>query len=244
MRERANDRRQVAWDVETTGFGWDDEITVAGFWFPTNHATLLLNAAVEHVDPEQFETCLETRVDGPSVRVRTCPDEAALLAAMHDVVFERFETNYNRLVAFNADSWQGGFDLPFLRTRCVRHDHPWVFDGVQFADLWDPVKKRFNTSFTAHDASTETNSLVGSHALLFSHASAPTVFEDVPNDYSPYRTAPYDPFVDSARAVHYYEHGEYLPVLEHNLADVHRTWELGELVRAYVPGKDVTTKKL
>jgi len=33
-------------------------------------------------------------------------------------------------------------------------------------------------------------------------------------------------------------------VLEHNLADIHRTWELGEVIREYAPSKDISTKKL
>lgn len=59
-----------------------------------------------------------------------------------------------------------------------------------------------------------------------------------------YRESPYDPFEDSGSAVAHYRRGELLPVCEHNLADVHRTWELGELVRQFTPAKDITEKKL
>ena len=31
MIDRENDRRYVAWDIETTGFAWSDEITVSVF---------------------------------------------------------------------------------------------------------------------------------------------------------------------------------------------------------------------
>jgi len=38
-----NDRDHVAWDIETTGFAWEDKITVSAFWWPAGHADLLVN---------------------------------------------------------------------------------------------------------------------------------------------------------------------------------------------------------
>ena len=246
MIDRNNDRSNVAWDIETTGFGWNDEITVAGFWFPDTHATLLLNTNQPSPHSDRLEAAFDTRPSELSVTVHACQSEADLLEEMQAVMFEEFDTNYSRLVAFNADSWKGGFDLPFIRTRCFRHDQQWVFDKVQFPDLWEPVKKRLNTTHTAHDTSTSVNSLTGAHNLLFSQLN-PTVLDtgmDSGTDHTWYADNPYDTFDDSRRAVSSYESGEFLPVLKHNLADIHRTWEIGELARAYVSSKDITTKKL
>ena len=44
-------------------------------------------------------------------------------------------------------------------------------------------------------------------------------------------------------AVAHYRRSDLLPVCLHNLADVHPTWESGELVCRFVPSKDVTEKK-
>jgi hypothetical protein len=119
-----------------------------------------------------------------------------------------------------------------------------VFDGVLFADLWEPVKKRLNTTHTAYGASDDANSLTGAYDLLFDRNDGlPGLFEDV-EGHAWYRDRPYDPFGDSGSAAARYREGDLLPVLEHNLADVHRTWELGELVRRFVSPKDVTQKKL
>lgn len=237
------DRSNVAWDIETTGFGWSAEITVVGFWYPTGHATILVNAGGVSVDTSAFEETLAETSRTP-VSVRVADDEASLLQRMAEEVFERFDREYNRLVAYNADSWQGGFDLPFVRTRCIRRGVDWMFDGVTFTDLWEPVKKRLNTTHTAYGASADANTLVGTHRILFEkNDPVAKMLEDV-DGYAWYADAPYDPFEDSGSAVGHYRRGELLPICEHNLADVHRTWEIGELVRRFVSSKDVTEKKL
>ena len=117
-----------------------------------------------------------------------------------------------------------------------------MLDGVEFADLWEPVKKRLNTTHTAFGASSDVNTLTGAHAILF-ETGRPAVLEDV-DGHAWYAGRDYDPFEDSGSAAARYQDGDLLSVLEHNLADVHRTWELGELVRRFVPTKDVTEKKL
>ena len=240
MIDRDHDRRHVAWDLETTGFGWNDVITVSGIWLPGAHAELVVNTSGNEFEASMAESHLED-VSGASVSVTVADDERELLAVMGQQLFERFDRDHNRLVAYNADSWQGGFDLPFLRTRAFHHDAEWVFDGIQFADLWEPVKKRLNTTHTAYGNSSSVNSLTGAHEILFDESS-PRLFEEDTHPW--YRERPYDPFTNSGSAVACYDAGEYLPILQHNLADVHRTWELGELVRAFVASKDITTKKL
>jgi len=237
------DRGHIAWDIETTGFGWSEEITVTGFWYPDSHATIVVNAGPHAVEEDALETAL---VDASRTSVRVCvtEDETGLLQEMRQEVFERFDHDYNRLVAYNADSWKGGFDLPFIRTRCIQQSVDWMFDGVVFADLWEPVKKRLNTTHTAYGASNDVNTLTGAHAILFSPGEPLTDTLEEEGEHAWYRDSPYDPFEDSGSAVAHYQRGDLCPVAKHNLADIHRTWELGELVRRFVPSKDITEKKL
>lgn len=244
MIDRDNDRRHVAWDLETTGFAWDAEITVSGFWFPgdSGHAELVINTDDTTIEPEQYKTDLE-RVSDANVTITAADNEAALLEELRRVLFDRFDRDYNRLTAFHADSWQGGFDLPFLRTRCIAHGVDWVFDGLSFCDLWDPVKKRLNTTATYWDKHDDVNSLEGAHGILLGDNPPPVLAAAAP-DHPWYADRAYDPFEDSGSAVYCYERGDLLPVAQHNLADVHRTWELAEIVRAFVPSKDITEKKL
>jgi hypothetical protein len=246
MIDRDNDRKHVAWDIETTGFAWEDEITVSGFWFPggTGTAELILNTNNTEVEADQYEAHLETVSGGVTVTVTPVPDETRLLKEIQQVVFDRFDREYARLIAFNASSWKGGFDLPFVRTRCLTRGVDWVFDGIQFCDLWEPVQKRINTTEAYRGKHDDVNSLTGAHAILFKHDAAEVLGSDETADHPWYHDRQYDPFEDSGSASAHYDRGEYLPICQHNLADVHRTWELGELVRQVVPSKDITTKKL
>ena len=235
------DRGQVACEIETTGFGWRGEITVCGFWYRGGHATLLANAGPHTVDERLLTDGLQD-ASGADVRVRVCDDETELLRGMGEELFERFERDYDRLVAYNADSWQGGFDLPFVRTRCLRRGVDWVLGGVMSSDLYDPVKKRLNTTHTAYGTSADGKTLTGAHELLFKDAPDPAGLLDV-EGHPWYSGRAYDPFGSSGSAAHHYRIGDLLPVCLHNLADVHRTWELGELVRVFVPAKDITEKR-
>lgn len=245
MIERSHDRRNIAWDIETTGFSWDDQITTSGFWFPPKSVELIINTNGDPVNEGQLESHLEEVSNGVSISVTATDDERELLTMIGRVLFEKFDREFNRLVAFNAESWKRGFDLPFLRTRCIAHEFDWLLDGIQFADLWEPVKKRLNTTYAAHGNSMDINSLSNAHALLFDSTRLSQLNNgDETTTHVWYQDDPYDPFNDSSQAVACYDRGEFTPLLEHNLADIHRTWELGELVRTFVSPKDITTKKL
>jgi len=52
-----------------------------------------------------------------------------------------------------------------------------VFDGIQFADLWDPLQKRLNTTHAAHRQSVDVNSLTGAHEILFAENLIPLCSE-------------------------------------------------------------------
>jgi hypothetical protein len=51
-----------------------------------------------------------------------------------------------KLVAYNGERWNGGFDLPFLRTRLGYHDIDWPFTELRYIDAMDVFETRFNTS--------------------------------------------------------------------------------------------------
>jgi hypothetical protein len=237
-------RDHVAWDIETTGFTLSDRVTVSGFWLPDARAKLLLNTAGDSVDSEHIEQTLAQVSGGLQVEVIPTDSEQALLRRIGSFLFNYYERDYDRLVAFNAETWKSGFDLPFVRTRCALNGVDWVFDGVRFSDLWEPVKKRLNTTYAVHGKTDSVNSLTASHGLLFGGLKDLSAVIDVPDKHIWYDEYQYDPFVDSGSAVTHYNRGEFLPVCQHNLADIHRTWEFSELIQHYVSSHDISSKKL
>lgn len=70
---------------------------------PGGHATLVVNAGPHAAQADRLAASL-TDISGVDVRVRVADDETELLEIQHRVLFDRFDRDYNRLVAYNADS--------------------------------------------------------------------------------------------------------------------------------------------
>ncbi|MDQ2052906.1 hypothetical protein RBH26_20910 [Natronolimnohabitans sp. A-GB9] len=226
MLNRENDRDNIAWDIETTGFSAADEITVSGFWFPDRRAHVILNAKQSISEIETVRRVKQETDPDLDLELTVTNSEAELLQEMQEIVFHSIDKDYNRLIAYNGEIWRGGFDLPFLRRRCIHHEIGWIFKGLQYADLYETIKKRINTTvFSSDGERTDNNDLVGSYEVLFDADE-------------------WDPYQDSEQAVKDYERGRFTLLLAHNIADIRRTWELGEVVRKYVSPKDIKTKKL
>lgn len=98
-------------------------------------AKIILNTNGTETEANQYEAHLETVSNADAVTVTPAANETVLLKEMRLVIFDRFDRDYARLIAYNANSWKGGFDLPFLRTRRLTRGVEWVFDGVMFCDL-------------------------------------------------------------------------------------------------------------
>lgn len=205
--------RPVAFDIETSGLGTGAVVTVAGFAHDAG-VSVVLNTAGRPADREHLTERLETRVPTPvSLTVRA--DERALLDAVADLA-GRLDEDSHYLCAYNGETWRGGFDLPFLRSRCVAYGCAWPFAGLAYADVLDVVD-RFETG-DASDLDGVYDALVGD----------PTC----------------DPFDGSGEAVAAFEAGDWLPLLLHNIADIRRTRELARLAERYVPASDFGMKNL
>lgn len=67
-----------------------------------------------------------------------CVDERSLLGMVKDVA-------EGTIVMYNGETWKGGFDVPFLRTRMVVNGVKWPFKGCQVLDLYPVIQRYFNT---------------------------------------------------------------------------------------------------
>jgi DNA polymerase III epsilon subunit-like protein len=208
------DLTPVAFDIETSGLEPASVITVAGFTLELG-SWLALNTNGRDANKNDLISRLEAE-SGSNVQLAICDSEEALLNRLVRFVDERLDDNRHYLTAYNGDVWRGGFDLPFVRTACARHEIAWPFPEMAYADTMD-MMKRFYTG--------DTKDLVGVYDALISKDSC-------------------DPFVDSGSAVAAFNRGDWLPLLLHNLADIERTQKLALLAGRYIPKSDFQMKSL
>jgi hypothetical protein len=203
----------VAFDIETNGFE-DAVITVAGLAHETGEI-LILNTGGRDADTRQLEQTLTDESQG-MVEVRVTEDEYGLLATLKKIGNKRLDEDNHYITAFHGETWNGGFDLPFVRSACVKHNIEWPFSGLAYADMFEVVD-RFDTN--------DENGLVGVYDELFEGGDC-------------------DPFEDSGSAVSAFSNTEWELLLLHNLADIQRTREIAILAESYVPQSDFRMKNL
>jgi uncharacterized protein YprB with RNaseH-like and TPR domain len=213
--------RHIPFDIETSGFALDAQVTVIGVALPLG-CRVLLNTAGRSASASSLETRLTGRFD-EEIQLTIHEDEANLLDAFASFLEETVAAREYLLVAYNGERFNGGFDLPFLRTRYAKHQQDWPFDGIPYADLVPLIRNRFNTT-TGDDAQ---NDLVDAYESLIG---------------GPYTDE--DPFADSSKAVPAFESAEFEALLAHNIADVLRTKALASLAKKYCGKSDFSLKSL
>jgi hypothetical protein len=208
------DLAPIAFDIETNGFAPGAVITVAGLAFELGDV-LILNTNGRAADEDGLETRLAAHADG-RVDLSVCESERELLTVLADVCAAHIDTDAHYLTAYHGETWNGGFDLPFLRSACVECDVLWPFPDMAYADMLNVVD-RFATD--------DIRDLVGVYNQLIGAETC-------------------DPFDDSEAAVDAFNDCEWELLLRHNFADIHRTREIALLAGEYVPKSDFRMKNL
>jgi len=209
----------VAVDIETTGFEADDVVTVVGFAGPDGcrvycqtgeRDTRPVTAAVEQATAED-------------VTVSVHPAERAMVMEARQFVTDELADRARLLVAYNGETRRGGFDLPFLRSRAVQLDVPWLFEGMPYADLYPVIRDRFNLTVDGDERA----SLERAYDVLVGGDAGAS-----------------DPFDDSVEAVTAFERGDIAAIVQHNVADVRRTTALTAVAERYCSKSDFAVKSL
>ena len=208
------DLTPVAFDIETSGLDPGAVVTVAGLSLDLG-SWLALNTMGRDADADCLEAELE-HASGSNVRVAVYHSEADLLGGLNAFTSDHLNDDRHYLTAFNGETWRGGFDLPFVRSACVRRDVDWPFSDMAFADTMTMVDRFFTG---------DVGDLVGVYDALVGK-------EDC------------DPFDDSSSAVAAHENDEWVDLLLHNLADIERTRELAVLAGRFVAKSDFRMKNL
>lgn len=210
----------VAFDIETTGFTVDDEVTTVGFALDMGVRVFVQTGGREAGD---LEGMVDDRVE-EVVKLSVHDGEAAMFEAVRSFVAERLQDDDVLLVAYNGERWKGGFDLPFLRTRLSRANVSWPFEDLPYADLMPVMNRRFNTSLDADETVTDLERVYD------------TLIDGGYGDL--------DPFEDSEEAVTAFENGRFTDLILHNVSDVLRTRALGLLAQRYCSKSDFQLKSL
>lgn len=211
----------VAFDVETTGLDAVDEVTVVGFELELG-CRVCYQTSGRDTDAAAVESAVQDRA-GTHVDVSAHQSEQALLEAVSAFVATRLRSADVLLVGYNAETWRGGFDLPFLRTRYAACDVAWPFSDLPYADLLPVVRDLFNTTVDGDEP-----------------ADLDTAYEILCGG----EAGAGDPFEESGEAVAAFEDGRFDEVVLHNVADLRRTGQLSSLAQRYCSKSDFDLKSL
>lgn len=130
-----------AFDIETTGLLASDTITTLTIQYDGVYHIWLNTDTETDISTEEIEN-----TTNQSVTLHVCESAPALLTSVEQFCGTNVsETNI--LTAYNGETWNGGFDLSFLRTLCQKHNHSWIFTNYLYTDLYPLFgkKNRFNT---------------------------------------------------------------------------------------------------
>lgn len=214
-----SDLTLVAVDIETTGVNATDTVTAIGFALPVGCRVFVqTNGRSTQRLGEVVNERVDTRID-----LSVHDSEHALLNDMVEYVTVRLAGDDLLLTAYNGETWHGGFDLPFLRTRLAEHNLPWPFLDLPYADLYPLVSDLWNTTIEGDSQS----DLVTAYETLCAG-----------------KHGDLDPFLDSQTAVKAFNEGDFADLVAHNVADILRTAALGRLAQQYCSKSDFQLKSL
>ncbi|MFB6253072.1 MAG: ribonuclease H-like domain-containing protein [Halobacteriaceae archaeon] len=214
--------KTIAFDIETTGFAISDQVTVIGFALPLGCRVFIQTDGRQIDQPSLQETCEDTFDMEMSVTAHQT--ETDLLKEFSQYVTEAIIPRNYVLVGYNGETYKGGFDLPFLRTRCIRNDVSWPFhEPVEYVDLLPIFRTLFNTQLDT----TEHNDL--------DHVYTELTDGDLSTK---------DPFESSKEAVTAFENGAFTQLVHHNIVDILQTKKLTIIARKYCSKSEFRTKSL
>ncbi|WP_292485326.1 hypothetical protein [Methanohalobium sp.] len=256
----------IAFDIETEGFAGanGDEVTVIGLYPDSSEDTpvFLINTKGKDIDKrELWENCNDFPMAAKVVVYET---ECTLLDVGFRSFIESLNTYDQRLCGYNAETWSGGFDIPFLRTRFMNHSIEWYLDGVYYVDILTEVQKHINTVEPLFKTLSEDEQ--EQFKEEFNYSDEDIIAEDITDNLESFgETTGYnvygdnngldeahevlcdcgvdDPYESSKQAVEDYENGVIAPVIYHCYTDVVRTKCMFDLVMAYTPAREPSELK-
>lgn len=140
----------VPLDIETTGFKAADGDFITNVVLHNNGLYhIWINTDGNEVEASEMESEIIEKADLDNLVLYVCEDERQLLLNIQDYL-ETHTDEYTILTAFNGETYKGNtdFDLPFLRTRCLKNGVEWILEGFWYTDTYDVYSdsSRFDTT--------------------------------------------------------------------------------------------------
>lgn len=209
-----SDLEARAIDIETTGFDYDAKISVIGVAAPIGNWIVVNTEGRTVNEPDLLKAV--TKRSSQTVHLDFVDTEAGLLHSIGEWVTDHIDGSKHYLTAFNGETWNGGFDLPMLRRKCIQHDVDWPFLNIPYADtmtMLDPIDTCGRSD------------LEGTYDILVGTDNC-------------------DPFDSSEEAIEAFDKGQWVDLCLHNLADIRRTLTLARIAERYVAKNDFRMKNL
>ncbi|GAB6100662.1 hypothetical protein JCM16358_25410 [Halanaerocella petrolearia] len=72
--------------------------------------------------------------------------EEKVISEINQLMEEFMDLRKSIIITYNGENWKGGFDFPWLRSKCLQQDIEWTLGGLKHLDLLPLVKKYINTT--------------------------------------------------------------------------------------------------
>lgn len=137
-------------DIETTGFkAGDDDVITTFVMHHDGKYHVWLNTDGNHANRDEIKADIIEASGLDNVLLYLCETEGLLQENVREYLDLQADAT-TVLVAFNGEGYHTGFDVPFLRTRCLRNGVPWMLGGHWYTDPYDVLvdQNRLDTTVT------------------------------------------------------------------------------------------------
>lgn len=140
----------VPFDIETTGFKSAEGDVVTNIVLHNRGMYhIWINTDGNTVSAEEIADTVEEESKLDNIIVYACESEKQLLSDVYEYLNEN-TSDATILTAFNGETYKAStdFDVPFLRTRCIKNQLPWILKGFWYTDSYEILgdKTRMDTT--------------------------------------------------------------------------------------------------
>lgn len=153
---KESDLTFVPFDIETTGFkAADGDFVTNVVLHHEDNYHIFINTNGDKVDASEMQKKILKETELENIVLYACETERKLLLNISDYLESHTDDN-TILTAFNGETYRANtdFDVPFLRTRCLRNGVGWILDGFWYSDTYEVFSQSSRFDTTVKDSPT------------------------------------------------------------------------------------------